>query len=113
MSNLLVLGGSGRTGTGGTKGNPNITYVTPETLITFGPAAKTRKKKVVFRFTDATGQPGSSFICKLDRRRWKGSSSPTQLTKLKLGRHVFSVKAVNALGTAEQQPTKRRFKVVR
>lgn len=105
--------GTSNTGTGGGKGGTRITYVMPETLITFGPAAKTHKKKIIFGFTDATGQPGSSFVCKLDHRRWKGCSSPTRLTKLKLGRHTFSVKAVNAIGTAEEQPTKRRFKVVR
>ena len=105
--------GTRNTRTGSGKGGSTITYVIPETLITFGPAAKTRKRKVTFRFTDATGQPGSSFICKLDRRRWKGCSSPTRFRKLKLGRHTFSVKAVNAIGTADERPTKRRFKVVR
>jgi hypothetical protein len=105
--------GGTRTGTGDGKGGSTITYVMPETLITFGPAAKTRKRKIIFGFTDATGQPGSSFTCKLDHRRWKGCSSPTRFRKLKLGRHIFSVKAINALGTADERPTRRRFRVVR
>lgn len=107
------IGKGTNTGGGGGKGNGSTSFLTPETLITFGPAAKTRKKKVVFRFADTTGQPGSSFICKLDRQRWKGCSSPARLAELKVGRHTFAVKAVNAVGTAEEQPAKRRFKVVR
>jgi hypothetical protein len=112
-------GGTGGTSSGGTggfgganKGN-GFAYVTPQTLITFGPASKTRKRKVVFRFSDATGQPGTNFVCKLDRRRWKGCGSPTRWAKLKPGRHVFAVKAVNAIGAWDDQPAKRAFKVVK
>lgn len=85
----------------------------PETLITFGPASKTKKRKVAFRFSDGTGQPGTSFSCKVDRQRWKACSSPTRVAKLALGRHVFAVKSVNAVGTWDSQPAKRAFKVVR
>jgi len=88
-------------------------FVTPETAITFGPASKTRKRKVVFRFADATGQLGTKFVCKLDRHRWKGCSSPKRLKKLHPGRHTFAVKAVNQLGVWDEAPAKRRFKVVR
>lgn len=86
--------------------------MTPRTLITFAPASKTRARRPVFRFTDSTEQEGTSFKCKLDRERWKGCSSPVKLRKLKLGRHVFQVKAVNAVGVPELAPTKRPFKVV-
>lgn len=107
-------GGSGSkiSGSGG-KGGSGVSFVIPETLITFGPGSKTRKRKVVFRFSDATGQPGSNFLCKFDRRRWKGCSSPMRLAKLTLGRHVFAVKAINAVGASDDQPAKRSFKVVR
>jgi hypothetical protein len=100
-------------GSGAAAGNGGIAYVTPDTRITFGPAFKTRRRRVVFRFTDATGQPGTNFICRLDHRRWHGCSSPMRLRKLKRGRHVFRVKARNALGSWEAKPTRRHFKVVR
>ena len=87
--------------------------VTPETLITFGPGSKTRKRKVVFRFSDATGQEGSSFTCRIDRGRWKACGSPERLAKLGLGRHLFAVKAINRVGTADQSAATKRFKVVR
>jgi hypothetical protein len=111
-------GTSSGPGSGATGGQPKthsggIAFLTPETRITFGPAFKTRKRKVVFRFVDATGQPGTRFICRLDRRKWRSCGSPMRLAKLTRGKHVFKVKAENAVGTWEAQPTKRSFKVVR
>lgn len=114
-------GSAGPTGgsTGGSGGSAGgiriggVVYVTPITRITFGPAAKTRSHRPVFRFVDATEQPGTSFVCKVDRHAWKGCSSPFKLPKLKSGRHVFAVKGKSAAGQREQQPVTRKFKVVR
>lgn len=118
-------GGSGGGGTGGgssssgtVKKGPGppavepVAYVTPHTRITFAPASKTRARRPVFRFTDMTGQEGTRFSCKVDRKPWKRCSSPLRLKPLGLGGHVVAVKAVNAAGTVEPQPAKRRFKVV-
>jgi hypothetical protein len=107
-------GGSGGTKTGGgSKAKPGIVYVTPVARITFGPAAKTRARRPVFRFFDATGQPGSTFLCKLDRKRWKACASPLKLPRLGLGKHVLKVTAVNAVGVQAQAPVRRKFKVVK
>jgi Tol biopolymer transport system component len=97
---------------GGGGGDERPVYVTPHTRITFGPAAKTRSRNPTFRFTDATGQAGTSFNCKVDRHSWKHCNSPLRLKKLTRGRHTVEVSAVNAVGTAEPQPAVRRFKVV-
>jgi hypothetical protein len=110
-------GSSGGTGSGSGGSVPKthnggIAYVAPETRITFGPSFKTKKRKVVFRFFDATGQPGSSFLCRLDQRKWQACSSPTALRGLTRGKHVFRIKAKNAIGVWEAQPAKRPFKVV-
>jgi hypothetical protein len=120
-------GGGGETSTGGSTGTTatktggkssgggknGIVYVVPQLKITFGPAFKTRKRRPVFRFADLTGQPGTNFFCRVDRHAWKGCTSPTKLRKLKFGRHVFAVKAVNAVGTPAPRALKRAFKVVR
>jgi len=87
-------------------------FVTPVARITFGPSFKTRKRRPVFRFADVTGQPGTKFICKVDRRRWHNCGSPAKLRKLGRGRHVFHVKAVNALGVWQAAQVRRAFKVV-
>ncbi|HYQ78409.1 MAG TPA: hypothetical protein VEP91_04780 [Solirubrobacterales bacterium] len=109
----------GTTGTTGGKtgktpgGNKNgIEYVVPQLKITFGPAFKTRLRRPVFRFADLSGQPGTSYFCRVDKKRWKGCTSPTKLKKQRFGRHVFAVKAVNAVGTPSARPLKRAFKVV-
>jgi hypothetical protein len=104
-------GGSGDSG--GAIRIGGIVYVAPVTRITFGPASKTRSRRPVFRFVDATEQPGTDFICKVDRRAWKGCSSPFKLPRLKPGRHVFSVKGRSAAGQWEQKPVTRKLKVVR
>jgi hypothetical protein len=83
----------------------------PQTRITFGPASKTQTRRPVFRFTDATGQSGTEFRCRIDRRRWKGCSSPYRAQRLSPGAHAFSVKGTNS-GLSEIRPVARKFRVV-
>jgi hypothetical protein len=90
-----------------------IAYAAPVTRITFGPAFKTRARQPVFRFVDSTGQPGTRFVCKVDRHAWKACASPAKLKKLHGRKHVFRVKGVNATGVWEARPVKRAFKLVR
>lgn len=103
----------GKSGKGAGGGKNGIEYVVPQLKITFGPAFKTRLRRPVFRFADLTGQPGTSYFCRVDKKPWKGCTSPIKLKKQKLGRHRFAVKAVNAVGTPAARPLKRAFKVVR
>lgn len=85
----------------------------PHTRITLGPASKTRNRSPVFRFTDITDDtPGTVFLCKVDKRRWKPCRTPLHLRKLKLRSHVLRVKAVDPAGNAEVTGAKRRFRVV-
>jgi Tol biopolymer transport system component len=106
-------GSAGGTKTGGGRAKPGIVYVAPWARITFGPAAKTRARRPVFQFFDATGQPGSTFSCKIDKKPWKHCASPIKLPRLNLGKHVFGVAAVNAVGVAGEAPVRRKFKVVK
>lgn len=87
-------------------------YLTPRTRITFAPASKTRSRSPVFRFTDSTGQSGTTFACKVDRKPWRRCGSPLRLKRLSRGKHVLEIKATNAAGEAEPRPVKRVFKVV-
>jgi Tol biopolymer transport system component len=91
---------------------PGPTFVTPRTRITFAPASKTRSRNPVFRFVDTTGQAGTSFRCKLDRKPWRACASPLRLKRLGRGRHVLAIEAVNGAGEVEPAPVKRSFKVV-
>jgi hypothetical protein len=56
---------------------------------------KTKKKKVKVKFTFSSTVAGSSFKCKLDKGAFAPCTSPKSY-KVKLGRHKFSVEAVNA-----------------
>lgn len=86
----------------------------PRTRITMGPGVKTRKRTAVFRFLDSAGEaPGTTFICKIDRGKWKPCTAPFRVKRLTRRAHVFQVKATDPAGNREQKPVKRRFKVVR
>jgi hypothetical protein len=112
-------GGTGGSTSGSTGGSGSaikiggVVYVAPITRITYGPASKTRSRRPVFRFVDATEQPGTAFLCRVDRRAWKGCSSPFKLPGLKPGPHTFAVKGRSFADQWEQQPVIRKFKVAR
>ncbi len=84
----------------------------PHTRITAGPSVKTRKRTVLFRFADVTGDPSTSFLCRLDKRKWKSCQAPLKLKHLGHKRHLLRVKATDAAGNVEQGAAKRSFKVV-
>jgi hypothetical protein len=65
------------------------------------------KAKVKARFSS---EPGARFECKLDRRPYAACSSPRAL-KLKVGKHVFRVRAVDAAGNADESPAKAVIRV--
>lgn len=98
--------------------SPPATYIedstAPRTRITMGPGVKTRHHKAVFRFADTSGDPtGTSFVCKVDKHRWKPCHSPFKLRHLGFHRYVLRVRGVDAIGNAEAKPAKRSFKVIR
>jgi hypothetical protein len=86
----------------------------PLTRITMGPGTKTRRRTAVFRFLDSAGEsPGTTFLCKLDRRKWRSCEAPFRAKRLSRSAHLFQVKAVDPAGNREERPAKRRFKVIR
>jgi hypothetical protein len=95
-----------------------VTYVedstAPRTRITMAPGAKTRRRKAVFRFADVSGDPtGTSFECKLDRRRWRACHSPFKVKHLGFRRHTLKVRGADAAGNFESKAVRRSFRVVR
>ncbi len=115
-------GGSGGTETGVTGAKPKPTggkgggrsgpgALAPYTKVTFAPLFKTRSRRPVIGFVDLTGQEGTTFSCRVDRRAWVKCASPYRVKRLALGRHVFRVKGLNS-GIWEAKPALRRFKVV-
>lgn len=88
---------------------PEVTQ-RPQTKILKGPKAKTHAKKVKFKFTSS--EAGSTFKCKLDKKPVKSCKSPKTYKKLKPGKHVFKVWAIDKAGNKDPTPAKRKFKVL-
>ena len=83
----------------------------PQTTITKGPPGRTHKRTVKFKFVSS--EAGSTFQCKLDRKPFKGCRSPKKLKRLKPGKHVFKVRAIDPAGNVDPTPAVKRFKVLK
>jgi glucose/arabinose dehydrogenase len=89
----------------------------PQTRIVRGPPPKARvrearKPRVTFSFTSSEAA-NATFRCKLDGSRWRSCASPRSYSNLSLGRHMFSVRAVDAAGNADPTPAARSFRLIR
>jgi hypothetical protein len=82
----------------------------PQTKITKGPPKRSALRLVSFRFKSS--QPRSTFQCKLDRSPFTRCASPKRYKRLKPGKHVFKVRAVNRHGTVDPTPAVRRFRIL-
>ncbi|MFL5834683.1 MAG: calcium-binding protein [Solirubrobacterales bacterium] len=84
----------------------------PQTTLTAHPRpslrAQTRWRRVAFRFTSS--EAGSSFRCKLDARPFRGCAPP-RAYRIKAGRHVFRVFALDAAGNRDETPAIFRFRL--
>jgi hypothetical protein len=82
----------------------------PQTKIAKGPKAKSTNTTAKFTFTSSVA--GSTFQCKLDKKKWAKCGSPKTYKNLKPGKHTFSVRAVGPTGLVAKTPTKRTFTVL-
>jgi TolB protein len=82
----------------------------PKTFLRRHPPKRTTKR--VAKFTFGSDEVGSRFECKLDRKPFKACRSPFK-RKVKLDRHVFKVRAVNADGVPDATPAVFRWRVLR
>ncbi len=82
----------------------------PQTTIKKSPKAKSANTTAKFKFVSSVAD--SSFECKLDKGKFKKCKSPKTYKKLKVGKHVFKVRAVNSAGVKDPTPAKRKFTVL-
>ena len=92
---------------------PTVTPTPPDVK---PPATSLRKVQIkqaqrtaTFRF--ASGEPGSTFACKLDAQKFRPCTSPKTYRKLKPGKHVFRVKARDRAGNVDATPAVKRFRI--
>ncbi len=82
----------------------------PETRIQKTKVIKKGKKRTLkATFSGAGGQGPLRYDCKLDKSRWGQCTSPVKY-KLKKGKHVFRVRAIDSTGEADRTPAKKKFK---
>jgi hypothetical protein len=81
----------------------------PQTRLGRRPARIARDRTPTFGFS--SDRPGSSFLCKLDGRRFRRCRSPFTTPRLTPGAHVFRVKARAPGGANDRSPAIWRFTV--
>lgn len=72
-----------------------------------------RRQPPVFVSTFSSNEPGSTFRCKLDKRSFVKCRSPKRFSRLKPGRHIFQVYAVDAAGNRDPSPAVVHFRMPR
>ena len=110
-------GGSGGGGTGGDKKEKEKPKgkekgkgkdkTAPQTTI-----VKKKVKGHTAKFRFVSSETGSTFQCRLDKK-FKPCRSPKKYKRLKPGKHVFEVRAVDAAGNRDKTPAARKFRVLR
>jgi hypothetical protein len=81
----------------------------PQTKITKAPHKTITKAKVKIKFS--SDETGSTFKCKLDKKRFKPCDSPYK-ARVEPGKHRFAVYATDQAGNADATPAKIKFKRV-
>ena len=81
----------------------------PQTKIKKRPKNRSGDRSPTYKFK--SDEPGSTFKCKLDRKKFRKCKSPKTYRRVKNGKHRFKVKATDAAGNVDQTPAKDRFTV--
>ncbi len=88
---------------------PGKDVISPTTALRKHPPKSTHGRTA--KFTFGSNEPGSRFRCKLDSGPYKSCRSPATYRKLKRGRHVFRVYAIDAAGNRDSSPASFAWKV--
>ena len=82
----------------------------PQTKIRKRPKNRSEDTSPTFKFR--SDEPGSTFKCKLDGKKFRGCKSPRTYRGLDPGKHVFKVKATDGAGNVDKTAAKDKFKVL-
>ncbi len=89
---------------------PGPTPDTTKPKVTIKKAPKAKSTSTTAKFVFSSNESGSKFQCKLDNGKFANCKSPKTYKKLKPGKHVFKVKAIDAAGNVSSVVT-RKFTV--
>jgi len=111
---LYVVDDTASFDTGWLLGAPTLTITTddeaPDTKIKKRPHT-TRATTAKLKFTST--EPGSSFECKVDHKKWQRCAAKLKLKHLKAGKHRVQVRATDAVGNTDPTPAKATWRVLR
>lgn len=88
------------------KGKPGKDKTAPQTTIV---KKKVRGRTAKFKFVSS--EAGSTFQCRLDKKKFKPCASPKKYKRLKPGKHVFEVRAIDAAKNKDKTPATRKFRI--
>lgn len=71
---------------------------------------RSRWRRVAFAF--GSSESGSTFKCQIDTRPFRPCRSPRRL-RLRVGRHVFRVYAIDPAGNRDRSPANFSFRIRR
>jgi hypothetical protein len=74
---------------------------------------KAAKSAAAVKFRFSGNEPCVSFECRLDKKAFAPCDSPLRIRKVKVGAHVFKVRAVDPSGNLDVTPAKDKFRVVK
>ena len=100
--------------TGWLLGAPTLTITTDDKA----PDTKIKKKPHTSTATTAklkftSSEPGSTFECKVDHKKFKPCGAKLTLKHLKVGKHKIRVRATDAAGNTDPSPAKATWRVLR
>jgi hypothetical protein len=81
----------------------------PQTSITSEPAATTTSTSASFAFSSS--EAGSSFECKFDAASWAVCATPKAYSRVTVGDHQFSVRAIDAAKNVDATPATQSWAV--
>ena len=81
----------------------------PNTKITKAPKKRTDAEKATFKFR--SDEPGSTFRCRIDKKKFKPCRSPKRYKRLDPKKHKFQVRATDPVGNVDPSPAKKRWRV--
>jgi hypothetical protein len=87
----------------------SVESTAPETILQRAPKVKTRKRSATFVFS--ASEPVSEYECSVDGKPFTHCKTPRRLSRVKVGRHTFAVRSIDAVGNVDATPAETRWRV--
>jgi hypothetical protein len=91
--------------------DPGYDLTPPRTVLRASPPRATARRSATFRFS--ASEAGATFHCALDRTGWTPCRSPKAYRGLRVGRHVFRVRAQDRAGNVDASPVRYVWTIIR